>query len=86
MNAFLKHSAQKASLDASEEVEIVEMERPLTCEEAAEVLRVHSRTIKRMARQRALPGHFRFGRWFFYASELDSWMKTEVNSNCHSCR
>ncbi len=62
------------------------VERPLTCEEAAVLVRVHPKTIKRMARDRRLPGHFRFGRWFFYASELDGWMRTELNSSGHSRR
>lgn len=62
------------------------IERPLTCEEAAALVRVHPKTVKRMARGGELPGHFRFGRWFFYASELDSWMRTELHSSRHSCR
>jgi excisionase family DNA binding protein len=59
------------------------VERPLTCDEAGELLRVHPRTIKRMAARGEVPGHFRFGRWFFYPSELDSWMRMELNSECH---
>ena len=59
------------------------VERPLTCAEAAALIRVHPKTVKRMARSKELPGHFRFGRWFFYASELDSWMRTELNSVSH---
>lgn len=62
------------------------VERPLTCEEAAAFVRVHPKTVKRMARDGELPGHFRFGRWFFYASELDFWMRTELHSSRHSCR
>jgi excisionase family DNA binding protein len=62
------------------------VERPLTCEEAAALVRVHPKTVKRMARSGNLPGHFRFGRWFFYASELDCWMRTELHSSRHSCR
>ena len=62
------------------------VERPLTCEEAAAFVRVHPKTVKRMARSGELPGHFRFGRWFFYASELDCWMKIELHSTRHSCR
>ena len=61
-------------------------ERPLTCDEAGELLRVHPKTIKRMAARGEIPGHFRFGRWFFYSSELDSWMRMEVDSSSHSCR
>src|SRR5215472_2029744 len=62
------------------------MERPLTCEEAAAFVRVHPKTVKRMARANQLPGHFRFGRWFFYTSELDCWMRSELHSARHSCR
>src|SRR5216684_9258584 len=62
------------------------VERPLTCEEAAAFVRVHPKTVKRMARNGELPGHFRFGRWFSYASELDCWMRTELHSSRHSCR
>jgi excisionase family DNA binding protein len=59
------------------------VERPLTCDEASALLRVHPRTIKRMAARGEVPGHFRFGRWFFYPSELDSWMRMELNSERH---
>ncbi len=59
------------------------VERPLTCAEVGQFLRVHPRTIKRMAGCGELPGHFRFGRWFFYPSELDSWMRMELNSESH---
>ena len=59
------------------------IERPLTCEEAAELVRVHPKTVKRMARVGQVPGHFRFGRWYFYASELDCWMRMELNSARH---
>jgi len=62
------------------------VERPLTCEEAAAFVRVHPKTVKRLARKGELPGHFRFGRWFFYGSELDCWMRTELHSSRHSCR
>jgi excisionase family DNA binding protein len=62
------------------------VELPLTCGEAAAFVRVHPKTVKRMARSGELPGHFRFGRWFFYASELDRWMRTELHSSRHSCR
>jgi excisionase family DNA binding protein len=59
------------------------VERPLTCEEAAAFVRVHPRTVKRMARAGKVPGHFRFGRWYFYATELDCWMRMELHSARH---
>jgi excisionase family DNA binding protein len=34
------------------------VERPLTCQEAADLVRVHAKTVKRMARMGELPGHF----------------------------
>jgi excisionase family DNA binding protein len=58
-------------------------EQPMTSEEAASYLRIHPKTIKRMAARGEVPGHFRFGRWFFYPSELDSWMRVEVDSERH---
>jgi transposase-like protein len=30
-----------------------------------------------------VPGHFRFGRWYFYASELDCWMRMESHLARH---
>lgn len=81
--------SQKESVsrsDLKQETEKAGIERPITCEEAADVLSIHPRTIKRMARRGEMPGHFRFGRWFFYPSELDSWMRTELHSARHSCR
>jgi excisionase family DNA binding protein len=62
------------------------VERPLMCEEAAAFVRVHPKTVKRMARRGTLPGYFRFGRWFFYASELDRWMRGELHSSHRPCR
>ena len=77
----------ETSTTASQQLlEGLSVERPLTCEEAAALVRVHPKTVKRMARSGELPGHFRFGRWFFYASELDCWMRTELHSSGHSCR
>jgi excisionase family DNA binding protein len=70
----------------SQSISGIEVERPLTCEEAAGFLRIHPKTIKRMAGRGEVPGHFRFGRWFFYSSELDAWMRTEVHLQSHSCR
>jgi excisionase family DNA binding protein len=62
------------------------VERPMMCEEAAAFVRVHPKTVKRMARRGTLPGYFRFGRWFFYASELDRWMRGELHSPHRPCR
>lgn len=72
--------------NVGEKIEVIEIERPITSEEAAELLRVHPKTIKRMAGRGELPGHFRFGRWYFYHSELDSWMRRDIDSDHRPCR
>ena len=77
-------TAQRA--DLIEKREVGEMERPMTPPEAANLLRVHPKTIKRMAGRGEVPGHFRFGRWYFYASELDCWMRGEIHSSHRPCR
>lgn len=79
-------TARSVSERALRDSQRLPVERPLTCEEAAAFVRVHPKTVKRMARSGKVPGHFRFGRWFFYASELDCWMRTELHSSRHSCR
>jgi len=76
--------AQRA--DLIEKREVGEMERPMIPPEAANLLRVHPKTIKRMAGRGEVPGHFRFGRWYFYASELDCWMRREIHSSHRPCR
>ena len=81
-----RENAKTASQQLFGESERPSVERPLTCEEAAAFVRVHPKTVKRMARSGELPGHFRFRRWFFYASELDGWKRTELHSSRHSCR
>ena len=81
-----KDGSNNSASESHAQDERSRIERPLTCEEAAELVRVHPKTVKRMARSGELPGHFRFGRWFFYSSELDSWMRTELHSSRHSCR
>lgn len=76
-------TATTASPQLLGESKRLSVERPLTCEEAAAFVRVRPRTVKRMARAGKVPGHFRFGRWYFYASELDCWMRMELHSARH---
>jgi hypothetical protein len=55
--------------------------------EGAAFLRMHPKTLMRLARDRAVPAYsFSEGtrrHWRFLISELDKWMKTKVNSNAH---
>ena len=62
---------------------LVEFERLLDAEEAAALLKIHPKTLQRMARQGKLPAH-PFGdgqrkRWRFLLTELDAWMRSRNN-------
>jgi excisionase family DNA binding protein len=58
--------------------------------EGAAFLRLHPKTLMRMAREGSVPAYsFNEGtrrHWRFLISELDKWMKTKVNSNAHPVR
>jgi excisionase family DNA binding protein len=52
---------------------------------AAELLRIHRKTVERMALRGEIPAH-KVGRfWRFRASELDEWLRSRVNSNRQPC-
>jgi excisionase family DNA binding protein len=53
---------------------------------AAGLLGIHPKTLQRMARAGEVPA-VRVGRyWRFRASELDSWIRSQVNSSRQPCR
>jgi excisionase family DNA binding protein len=58
----------------------------LDSREAAALLHVHHKTLERKARGGEIPGYQIAGRWYFRASELDSWLKSQVNSTSQSVR
>jgi excisionase family DNA binding protein len=43
---------------------------------------IHVKTLQRYARQRRIPGYQIGGHWYFRVSELDSWLRSRINSNC----
>ena len=47
---------------------------------------IHVKTLQRYARRGSLPGYQIGGHWYFRASELDSWLRSQINSSCHPCR
>ena len=51
------------------------------CVEAARFLRLHPKTVKRMARQRHIPGCRLGRRWFFRPSDLDAMLRSGVSSS-----
>ena len=55
--------------------------------EAAKLLgNIHVKTLQRYARHRRIPGYQIGGHWYFRASELDSWLRSQINLSCHPCR
>jgi excisionase family DNA binding protein len=55
--------------------------------EAAKLLgNIHVKTLQRYARHRRIPGYQIGGHWYFRASELDSWLRSQINSKCQSVR
>jgi len=52
---------------------------------AAELLKIHRKTLERMALRGEVPGH-KVGRfWRFRASELDGWLRSRINSERQPC-
>lgn len=59
----------------------------ISSHEAARLLgKIHVKTLQRYARHGNLPGYQIGGHWYFRASELDSWLRSRLNSSCHPCR
>lgn len=50
-----------------------------TAEEAAAYLRIHPKTLQRMARARLVPGLKMGKSWRFHLSELDAWVRAQEN-------
>jgi len=53
-----------------------------SCEAARLLGNIHVKTLQRYARNRNIPGYQIGGHWYFRASELDSWLRSRLNSNC----
>ncbi|MBZ5600011.1 MAG: helix-turn-helix domain-containing protein [Acidobacteriia bacterium] len=52
----------------------------LDSREAAALLHIHHKTLERKARGGEIPGYQIAGRWFFRASELDGWLRSQLKS------
>ena len=48
--------------------------------DAAKLLGIHPKTLQRFARLLKIPGHQIGKSWRFRASELDTWLRTGINS------
>jgi excisionase family DNA binding protein len=64
------------------------LERPLcepliTADRAAELLKLHPKTVKKLAQAGELPG-MKIGRvWRFRESSIDAWMSARLKCCCH---
>ena len=62
-------------------------ERLIGSLEAAKLLgNIHVKTLQRYARHRRIPGYQIGGHWYFRESELDSWLRSQINLSCHPYR
>ena len=65
----------------------MDFEPLLGSEQAARLLgHIHVKTLQRYARKGEIPSYRVGGHWYFRASELDSWLRSRLNSSCHPCR
>ncbi len=65
---------------------IQEFEPLLDCRQAAQRVDCHEKTLQRYARQGVVPAYRIHHRWYFRASELDSWVRSQLHSQRHPCR
>ncbi|MGD0842729.1 MAG: helix-turn-helix domain-containing protein [Candidatus Acidiferrales bacterium] len=64
-----------------------EFEPLLDSGQAARLLgNIHVKTLQRYVRRGELPAYRVGGHWYFRASELDAWLRSHINSDCHPCR
>lgn len=52
----------------------------LDSREAAALLKIHHKTLERKAREGEVPAYQIAGKWRFRASELDGWLRSQLNS------
>ena len=63
-----------------------EFEQLITSEEAAQLLGIHPKTLQQMARSGKIPA-VRVGKyWRFRNSDLDSWVRANVNCSSYAYR
>src|SRR4029077_16927674 len=70
----------------SQEIVVSTPEPVWNCTEAARFLRLHPKTVKRMARRGQIPGCRLGRRWYFRPSDLDAMLRTSVSSSLKANR
>jgi excisionase family DNA binding protein len=62
------------------------MDALLTSKEAARILRIHPKVLERKAKGGEIPA-LKVGKfWRYRASDLESWVGSQVHSICQPCR
>ena len=84
-NASLINSSDKVmEIDRSLEAKS-KCEPLIDADQAAELLEIHPKTVKRLATKGILPG-MRIGKlWRFRASMLDAWLRSQLHLSRHPC-
>ena len=93
----LSESAERISRNAAHNSATVERNTLLAESETFEPLigsmhaarllgNIHVKTLQRYARLGRLPGYQIGGHWYFRESELDAWLRLQINSNRQSVR
>lgn len=72
--------------ESAKEQSTADFEPLIDCREAAQRVHCHEKTLQRYARQARVPAYWIHSRWYFRVSELDSWVRSQVNSERHQCR
>jgi len=98
-NAALSHAATGEERETENEdhavaVTLMRSQKPplgfeplIASPEAAKLLgNIHVKTLQRYARHRRIPGYQIGGHWYFRESELDAWLRHQINSKCQSVR
>jgi hypothetical protein len=55
----------------------------LDCRDAARHVQCHKKTLQRYGRKGTIRAYRIHHRWYFRVSELDCWVQSQVNSECH---
>jgi excisionase family DNA binding protein len=70
---------------AGQETAVCSFEPLIDSAAAAHLLKIHRKTLERLALRGAVPAH-KIGKfWRFRASELDEWLRSRVNSGRQPC-
>jgi excisionase family DNA binding protein len=72
--------------DRPEDESTPDFEPLIDCRQASERVHCHEKTLQRYARDGRVPAYRIHSRWYFRISELDSWVRSQVNSERHPCR